>query len=119
IVARRQSAGAGNALRLEGYERSGESVDAGKMRSIGVRARNELDASIEDQRGVLGLHNRRERLDAVGERAFAGEGGRISDLRCDEIKARGGAWVRRFRSWIHGSRMVAQSGGKLTGNRSA
>jgi hypothetical protein len=65
VVACLQAAAAGDALRLEMFERLGEDADPGDMRAVRPAARDEIDVAVEQQRGAAVLAERREPLDPV------------------------------------------------------
>ena len=59
-MSRDKSADADNAFWFEIADRVGECRDAGQMRAIGAGARDEIRTAIEQKRGVLALHGRRQ-----------------------------------------------------------
>ena len=67
-------AAAGDALGLEGRQRSVECVDPGEMRAVGAGPRHELGMSVEHQRRALVLHGGCQPLYAVDQGAVIGRG---------------------------------------------
>ena len=67
---RLKSAGAGDAVGLERADGILESRDAGQMRAVGAAARDDAGMPVDDQGRAEILHGRRDRLDAIGQRAF-------------------------------------------------
>ena len=74
IVAAAQSAGAGDAVGFQAWQRRGERLDAAQMGAVGADPADDLDAAVEQKRNVAALDRRRHRLGAVDERALVGVG---------------------------------------------
>ena len=69
-MSRDKSADADNAFWFEFADRVAECRQAGQMRAIGTRARDEIRTAIEQKRGILALHSRRQGLCAIDRRAL-------------------------------------------------
>ena len=136
VVTGLKSAGAGDALGLEALDGLAERVDTGEMRAVGAGARDQIGMAVEQQRRVLVLHDRRERLGAIDQRALVrvgqpqqhrgdigaserrgkafGKRRRIGQRAASPDKAAAANVARLVsvaRPWPG---MLAQSGGKLT-----
>ena len=61
IVAAVQAAAAGDARGLEAVDRGHERLDPGQVRAVGAGAGRDLGLAVEHQRGVLLLHDGRQR----------------------------------------------------------
>ena len=72
VVTGFEATAAGDALRFQRSERRLECLDTGKMSPVGTGPRHQLEMPGKEESSALVLHDRRQRLDAVRQRALIG-----------------------------------------------
>jgi len=137
VVTGIEAAASGDAVGLERRQRLGERFRAGQVRAVGAAACDQVGVTVENEGRVMALRHGRELLDAVDEAPLVarrqpdkhgrdvtggqcgledpGERIRTLDRGRHEVKARLRPRLGMLRAGGHGPRMIAQSGGRLTG----
>jgi hypothetical protein len=69
-----QTAGTGNAVGLEPWQRGGERFYSRNMGAVGAGASDKLGAAVKQERNVTALDRGRDRLGAIGQAALIGVG---------------------------------------------